>query len=194
MSTAYALSKPASGAVQVPPHERIVLPNGMTLIVVPSRDVPLVAFQAIVRGGPVCDPRGDTPPECIAGVASIVAGLLEKGAGERDAFAFADAVEGAGGNFSVTPGSEALSINGQYLARDLEIDKRLPGDRLREAFRVDVGGIDEVDAGIGGRRDDVLRLGPVGAVAERHRAQTDCGNFQIGNAKRAVVHRCSCLN
>ena len=56
------------------------------------------------------DPRGDAPSECVAGVASIVAGLLEKGAGERDAFAFADAVEGAGGNFSVTSGSEALSI------------------------------------------------------------------------------------
>jgi len=102
----------------------------MTLIVLPSRDVPLVAFQAIVRGGPVCDPRGDTPPERIAGVASIVAGLLEKGAGERDAFAFADAVEGAGGNFSVTAGSEALSINGQYLARDQHLMIELLADAL----------------------------------------------------------------
>jgi zinc protease len=130
MSTAYALSKPASGAVQVPPHERIVLPSGATLIVVPSRDVPLVAFQAVVRGGPICDPRGSSESECIAGVASIVAGLLEKGAGERDAFAFADAVEGAGGNFSVAAGSEALSISGQYLARDQHLMIELLADAL----------------------------------------------------------------
>jgi zinc protease len=130
MSTAYALSQPARGAVQVPPHERMVLPNGATLIVVPSRDVPLVAFQAVVRGGPTCDPRGNDESDCIAGVASIVAGLLEKGAGERDAFAFADAVEGAGGNFSVTPGSEALSINGQYLARDQHLMIELLADAL----------------------------------------------------------------
>jgi predicted Zn-dependent peptidase len=130
MSTAYALSQPARGAVQVPPHERMVLPNGATLIVVPSRDVPLVAFQAVVRGGPTCDPRGTDESDCIAGVASIVAGLLEKGAGERDAFAFADAVEGAGGNFSVTPGSEALSINGQYLARDQHLMIELLADAL----------------------------------------------------------------
>jgi zinc protease len=129
MSTAYALTVPASGAVQVPPHERLVLSNGVTLLIVPRRDVPLVAFQAVVRGGPLGDPghRGGGP---VAGVASIVAGLLEKGAGERDAFAFADAVEGAGGNFSVTTGSEALSISGQYLARDQHLMIELLADAL----------------------------------------------------------------
>jgi predicted Zn-dependent peptidase len=130
MSTAYALSQPASGVVQVPPHERVVLANGATLIVVPRHDVPLVAFQAVLRGGPICDPRSGDDSECIAGVASMVAGLLEKGAGERDAFAFADAVEGAGGNFTVTPGSEALSINGQYLARDQHLMIELLADAL----------------------------------------------------------------
>jgi predicted Zn-dependent peptidase len=134
MSTAYALSQPARGAVQVPPHERIVLPNGATLIVVPSRDVPLVAFQAVLRGGPLCDPGNCHGPaagsECIAGVSSLVAGLLEKGAGDRDAFAFADTVEGAGGNFSVTPGLEALSISGQYLARDQRLMIELLADAL----------------------------------------------------------------
>jgi len=112
MSTAYALSLPAAGAVQVPPHERLALPNGVTLLIVPRRDVPLVAFQAVLRGGPLGDPMRD--PVRGAGVASIVSGLLEKGAGERDAFAFADTVEGAGGNFSVTAGAEALSINGYW--------------------------------------------------------------------------------
>src|ERR1051325_5898821 len=130
MSTAYALTQPTHGAVQVPPHERMVLPNGATLIVMPRRDVPLVAFQAVVRGGPLCDPRGRDESECVAGVASMVAGLLEKGAGERDAFAFADAVEGAGGNFTVTPGSEALSINGQYMARDQHLMIALLADAL----------------------------------------------------------------
>jgi predicted Zn-dependent peptidase len=127
----------------VPPHERIVLPNGATLIVVPRRDVPLVAFQAVVRGGPLCDPRGCVESECIAGVSSMVAGLLEKGAGDRDAFAFADTVEGAGGNFSVTPGSEALSINGQYLARDQHLMIELLADALMRP-RFDVRELDKL--------------------------------------------------
>jgi predicted Zn-dependent peptidase len=122
MNTAYALTQPAAGAVQVPPHERIVLANGVTLILVPRRDVPLISFQAVLRGGPI----GDTTP----GVSSIVAGLLEKGAGERDAFAFADAVEGAGGNFSVVAGIEAISVSGQFLARD----QRLMLDLLADAL------------------------------------------------------------
>lgn len=65
-----------------------------------------------------------------AGTASLVAGLLEKGAGDRDAFAFADAVEGVGGNFSVSAGAEAISINGQYLARDQQLMLELLADAL----------------------------------------------------------------
>src|SRR4051812_5569487 len=109
MSTAYALTQPRGGAVHVPAHERVVLAKGATLLIVPSHEVPLISFYAVVRGGPL----GDSSE----GLASIVAGLLEKGAGARDAFAFADAVEGAGGNFNVVTGSEALSVSGQFLAR-----------------------------------------------------------------------------
>ncbi len=73
--------------VTVPRHERIVLDNGMRLIVLPRHDVPLVSFNAILRGGECAGAAGK------AGVASLVAGLLEKGAGSRNAFEFADAVE-----------------------------------------------------------------------------------------------------
>jgi zinc protease len=122
MNTAYAIAQPGAAAVQVPPHERLVLANGVTLLIVPSRDVPLISFQAVLRGGPL----GDTKP----GVASLVAGLLEKGAGERDAFAFADAVEGVGGSFTVTTGMEALCITGQFLARDQELMLSLLAEAL----------------------------------------------------------------
>jgi zinc protease len=122
MSTAYALTQPSGGAVQVPAHERVQLANGITLVIVPSRDVPLIAFHAVFRGGPLAD---STP-----GVASLVAGLFEKGAGERNAFEFADAVEGAGGNFTVITGMEALSISGQFLARDQSLMLELLADAL----------------------------------------------------------------
>jgi predicted Zn-dependent peptidase len=132
MSTAYALTVPAAGGVHVPAHERVVLPSGVTLLIVPSRDVPLIAFQAVVRGGPLGDSvRGRGHRALVpSGTSSLVAGLLEKGAGERDAFAFADAVEGVGGNFSVNAGSEAVSISGQYLARDQQLMIELLADAL----------------------------------------------------------------
>ncbi len=122
MNIAYALTQPSSGVVQVPAHERVELPNGLTLLIVPSRDVPLISFHAVFRGGPLADAR--------PGVASLVAGLFEKGAGERNAFQFADAVEGAGGNFTVVTGTEALSISGQFLARDQSLLLELLADAL----------------------------------------------------------------
>lgn len=122
MNTAYALTQPGGGAVQIPAHERVVLRNGVTLLIVPSRDVPLISFHAALRGGPVLDSK--------SGVASLVAGLLEKGGGPRDAFAFADAVEGAGGSFSAVTGTEGISISGQFLARD----QRLMLDLLTDAL------------------------------------------------------------
>lgn len=96
----------------VPAHERIVLANGMTLVIVPRREVPLVAFQMLIRGGALGDPVDR------AGVASLTAGLLDKGAGERDAAAFAESVEGLGGSFAASAGPECLSISGQFLAQD----------------------------------------------------------------------------
>jgi predicted Zn-dependent peptidase len=143
MSTAYALTVPAGGAVQVPPHERVVLPNGVTLLIMPRRDVPLVAFQAVLRGGPLGDASAHRAGRTVPGVASIVAGLLEKGAGDRDAFAFADAVEGAGGNFSVNAGTEALSISGQYLARDQHLMIELLADALMRP-RFDAAELDKL--------------------------------------------------
>jgi predicted Zn-dependent peptidase len=114
----------AGGGVRVPAHERFVLENGITLIIVPRREVPLVAFNAVLRGGSLAD-QSIKP-----GVASLLAGLLEKGAGKRDAFAFADAVEGAGGSFSAGANSESLSVRGMFLARDQQLMLELLADAL----------------------------------------------------------------
>jgi zinc protease len=110
--------------VRVPEHERLSLGNGVALILIPRREVPLVAFSAVLRGGG----RGD--PVSRPGVASLVAGLLEKGAGERNAYAFADAVEGAGGSFGAGAGPEAITVRGQFLARDQQLMLELLGDAL----------------------------------------------------------------
>ena len=114
----------AGGGVHVPAHERFVLDNGITLVIVPRRDVPLVAFNAVLRGGSLGDPAAKP------GVASLLAGLLEKGAGKRDAFAFADAVEGVGGSFSANANVESISVRGQFLARDQQLMLELLADAL----------------------------------------------------------------
>lgn len=111
--------------VRVPAHTRVILDGGATLIVIPQRDVPLVACHAVMRGGALADPAG------LPGVASLVAGLLEKGAGGRDAYAFADAVEGVGGGFSAGAGAEAITVRAQFLSRDHSLMLELIADALR---------------------------------------------------------------
>ena len=91
---------PRAVGVKVPANQRFVLPNGLTIVLVPKKDVPLIAFSGFVRGGALADPA-DKP-----GVASLVAGLLDRGAGKRSAFEFADAVEGVGGSFNAAAGAE----------------------------------------------------------------------------------------
>jgi predicted Zn-dependent peptidase len=116
---------PAQNAVAVPAFTRTVLPNGVTLVTMARRDVPLLAFAALVRGGAWTDPAGK------AGVASITAGLLEKGAGSRSAFQFADTVEGAGGSFTASAATEATTVGGQFLAKDADLVVELLADALQ---------------------------------------------------------------
>jgi len=110
--------------VRVPAHRRVVLANGIALVVMPRPEIPLIAFSAILRGGVM----GDPPSK--AGLASLTAGLLERGAGTRDALAFAQTVEGAGGTFFAAAGHEAISIGGQFLSRDQELLLGLLADAL----------------------------------------------------------------
>ena len=111
--------------VRVPAHERLELENGTTLLLLPRREVPLLACQLLLRGGA----RGDPPT--LPGVASLVAALLEKGAGRRDAYAFAEAVEGAGGSFTAGAAAEAITVRSQFMARDQGLMLELLADALR---------------------------------------------------------------
>src|ERR1051325_9098956 len=116
-------AEPAQG-IKVPANQRFVLPNGLTIVLVPKKDVPLIAFSGFVRGGSLADPA-DKP-----GVGSLVAGLLDRGAGKRSAFQFADALEGVGGTFAANAGAESISVNGQFLARDRALMIELLADAL----------------------------------------------------------------
>jgi zinc protease len=122
-ATAAAKGETAVG-MQVPDHQRFVLPNGLTIVLLPKKEVPTIAFSGFVRGGALADPAAKP------GVGSLVAGLLDRGAGKRDAYEFADAVEGVGGSFSAAAGAEAINVNGQFLARDRALMIELLADAL----------------------------------------------------------------
>ena len=70
--------------------------------------MPLIAFTAVVRGGAVSDPAGES------GMASLLAGLLQKGAGSRDAVAFAETVASVGGQIELPPAPRAFASAARF--------------------------------------------------------------------------------
>lgn len=115
--------------VPVPEHQSMTLANGLKLILVPRHDIPLLACSLLLRGGARLDPPGRD------GTAALAADLLTHGAGTRDAHAFVDAVEGAGGNLDAGARGEYLQVQGQFLARDSRLMLELLGDAvLRPRF------------------------------------------------------------
>lgn len=116
----------AGQGVTLPEVQRVELDNGAVFILHEKRDVPLIGIQATLRGGSVSDPQSKH------GLASLLAGMLEKGAGQRDAAAFAEAVAGVGGSLSARAGLESITISGSFLARDADLMVELLVDMLRQ--------------------------------------------------------------
>jgi predicted Zn-dependent peptidase len=110
--------------VKLPEFERVTLANGAQVALMPKRDTPLVALNIVVRGGALADPPGRE------GAAALLAELLQKGAGSRDAVQFAEAIEGAGGELSVSAGAESLALGASFLSRDVGLMIELASDAL----------------------------------------------------------------
>ena len=110
--------------VTLPDFERIELDNGTVLLLSEKPEVPLVSVTAIVRGGAVVD------PEDRGGLANLLAALLEKGAGDRDAAAFAEIVDASGGTLTSRADLETVTVSGNFLARDAGLMVDLLADML----------------------------------------------------------------
>jgi zinc protease len=98
---------------------RAMLPNGLSVLVVPTSRLPLVDFRLVVRAGSVCDPAGRE------GVARLTAELLTQGAGKRTAKQLADDIEFVGGSLSASAGAEQLVVSGEVLKKDLALGLEL---------------------------------------------------------------------
>jgi zinc protease len=108
----------------LPSAERLVLNNGTVLILSENHDVPLIGLEAIIRGGAVTDPTDKS------GLANLVAGLLQKGAGSRNAAEFAEAAASVGGELSASADLESLNISAEFMAQDAALMIELIADML----------------------------------------------------------------
>lgn len=133
---------PASGPVEgygFPAFSRRTLPGGLQVLPVPVDRAPLVSLDLVFPAGGGYDPPGS------AGLATLVAGLLDEGTEERSALEIASAVERLGGRLETGAdwdvGSASVRLLGEYLEEGLgllaEVTLRptFPGEEVERARR-----------------------------------------------------------
>ncbi len=119
------VATPGLADVALPEYERVELDNGAVLLLSEKHDVPLIGLDVVLRGGA----SGDSAERY--GLAGLFARMLEKGAGERDAAAFAEAVDAVGGKLNARADAESIRISADFMARDAELLIELVTDMLR---------------------------------------------------------------
>ncbi len=106
---------PARAAIEI---KEVVSPGGITAWLVEDHTIPFTALEVRFRGGAsveLMDKRGAT---------NLMTALLEEGAGEMDARAFARARDGLAASFRYSVSDDALSVSAQFLTenRDAAVD------------------------------------------------------------------------
>jgi predicted Zn-dependent peptidase len=101
------------------------LDNGLTLVAEEISGVRSAAFVLLLSAGAVTDPDGRE------GAASVLEGLVYRGAGGRDTRALSDALDGLGIQRSGGAELEQTSFGGAMLADDLERSLALYADIVR---------------------------------------------------------------
>ncbi|NML13834.1 M16 family metallopeptidase [Azohydromonas caseinilytica] len=95
--------------VVLPPMPEERLPNGLRVIVAPRTDLPLVSARLLVRAGP------ETDPAELAGLSSMAATLLSKGATRQgravDATTLAQQAEALGGSLDTGSGWRSTTVS-----------------------------------------------------------------------------------
>ncbi|PTQ09387.1 peptidase M16 [Sphingomonas oleivorans] len=138
-----APATPVPVTVPTPIERR--LPNGLRLVVVEKRDLPLVSAELVVGGGAAADPASR------AGLAELTATLMTKGTATRSATQIAEAIEALGGSIGSGAGWDgstlSLTVKSDQLAPALGVFADVaqnPAFAEEELERARIQAIDEV--------------------------------------------------
>lgn len=105
---------PAMAQLRLPEYTRNTLGNGVTLVMMPKRDVPLVTLKVMAKGGTESEPEG------LAGVADITNDLLMRGTTARSADAIAEEIDFLGASISTDSDTSSNTVTIEVLSKDLK--------------------------------------------------------------------------
>ncbi|MPY26763.1 insulinase family protein [Shewanella psychropiezotolerans] len=99
-----------TGSFSMPAYEYLVLDNGLTIYLMPQREVPLVTVSAVVRAGSVNDTT--------SGVAAMTAQSLLLGAAGKSKAEIEQMVDFLGASIYADAGKEGSYIGADFMAKD----------------------------------------------------------------------------
>ena len=117
-----------SDAADISPT-RFTTPNGMTVLVLEQHFLPIIEIHALIKAGSAQD-----PPEK-AGLANLVAGLLDEGTTTRSSKQLAEQIDFVGGSLGAKTDEDFTTASARTLKKDIDLGFTLLADILqRPAF------------------------------------------------------------
>lgn len=113
----------AGQAADLSPH-RITTANGITLLVLEQHFLPIVEVHALIKAGSVQD-----PPEK-AGLANLVASLLDEGTTNRSSKQLAEQIDFVGGSLDARASKDFTTASARVLRKDVDLGFTLLADIL----------------------------------------------------------------
>lgn len=131
---AFAAALPARAEVEI---VEVTSPGGITAWLVQEPSIPFMALEIRFRGGASLDATGKR------GAINLMTGLLEEGAGDLDARAFAAEVESLAASYTFDVGADSLSVSARFLSENRDAAVELLRTAIIEP-RFDQDAVDRV--------------------------------------------------
>jgi zinc protease len=109
------------------PSTKVILRNGLTVVVSPKDKLPIASISVRFKVGSAYD------PEEKAGLADMTARLLDKGTTQRAATDIAEELDFLGARLDASAGGTGSTVSLSLLAKDVEPGLNLLGDLLQHA-------------------------------------------------------------
>ena len=161
--------------------QKIVLPNGLTLLVKEDHRLPFVEFRTVFKGGVLAENTANN------GTTMLLAKMLIKGTKTRSAEKIAVEIESVGGHIDSYGGNNSFGINAEVLSEDFATGLNLladvilnpifPADELEREKEVQI-------AGIRSRKDELLKSASL-AMRRALFGETGYGLDSLGSEESA---------
>ncbi|MGC3937767.1 M16 family metallopeptidase [Roseobacter sp. EG26] len=134
MFVTFVIAAPTAAEVKI---QEVTSDRGLTAWLVEDHSIPFVALEVRFRGGASLDAPGKR------GAVNLMTSLLEEGAGDMDARAFARAGEALATSFGFDVGDDSLSVSARFLTENQDASVALLRAALLEP-RFDADAIERV--------------------------------------------------